>query len=179
MSVPIPDVVGAAARRLESVAHRTPVFTSRTLDDRSGCRVYLKCENFQRVGAFKFRGAYNALSQLDPRSRAAGVVTHSSGNHAQAVALAAQLLNIEAVIVMPEDAPAIKRRATADYGANIVLCPAVEREAVTNDLLQQHGYTLIHPYDNNAIIAGQGTAAWETLKEIGELDYLLTPVGGG
>lgn len=144
-----------------------------------GCRVYLKCENFQRVGAFKFRGAYNAISQLSHDERAAGVITHSSGNHAQGVALAARLLGVKAVIVMPEDAPAIKREATTGYGAEIVSCPAVDREKVCHALQETHGYTLIHPYDNHQIIAGAGTAAWELFDEVGELDYLFVPVGGG
>jgi threonine dehydratase len=141
--------------------------------------VYLKCENFQRAGAFKFRGAYNAISQLTSNQKEAGVITHSSGNHAQGVALAAKLLGIRAIVVMPEDAPPIKRAATEGYGAEIVPCQAIEREAVTDSLLATHGYTLIHPYDNDQIIVGQGTAAWELFEETGELDYLFVPVGGG
>lgn len=177
--IPEPTAVYQAMQRLQGVVHQTPVLTSRTLDARSGCQVFLKCENFQRVGAFKFRGAYNALSQLSAAQREAGVITHSSGNHAQGLALAAQLLGIRAVVVMPEDAPSNKRAATAGYGAEIVLCAALERDAVTADLIQQHAYTLIHPYDNPQIIAGQGTAAWELFTEVGELDYLFVPVGGG
>ncbi len=141
--------------------------------------VFLKCENFQRAGAFKFRGAYNAISQLTSAQKEAGVITHSSGNHAQGVALAAKLLGVRAIVVMPEDAPPIKRAATEGYGAEIVPCQAIEREAVTNRLLAVHGYTLIHPYDNDQIIVGQGTAAWELFEETGELDYLFVPVGGG
>jgi threonine dehydratase len=141
--------------------------------------VFLKCENFQRAGAFKFRGAYNAISQLTSAQKEAGVITHSSGNHAQGVALAAKLLGVRAIVVMPEDAPPIKRAATEGYGAEIVPCQAIEREAVTNRLLAVHGYTLIHPYDNDQIIVGQGTAAWELFEETGELDYLHVPVGGG
>lgn len=174
-----PEQVKAAVKRLEGVANVTPVFTSRTLNGRTGRDIFLKCENFQRVGAFKFRGAYNALSQLSPAEKAAGVITHSSGNHAQGIALAAQLLNIPATIVMPHDAPKIKREATAGYGANIVLCQAIEREAITNQLIAEHGYTLVHPFDNDQIIAGQGTAAWELFEQVGELDLLFVPVGGG
>jgi len=173
-----PDVA-AAAKRLAGIAKKTPVMTSRTLNERTGCEVYLKCENFQRVGAFKFRGAYNAVSQLSAAEKAAGVITHSSGNHAQGLALAAKLLGVKAVIVMPDNAPAIKKAATAAYGAEIVTCTAVTRETVTADLIAQHGYTLIHPYDNDQIIAGQGTAAWELFDEVGPLDVLFVPVGGG
>jgi len=171
--------VAAAAERLAGIANRTPVMRSRTLNARAGREIFLKCENFQRVGAFKFRGAYNAISQLSPEEKATGVVTHSSGNHAQGVALAARLLGVPATIVMPEDAPRIKREATAGYGATIVTCPAVEREAVSQRLVKEKGYTLIHPYDDPRIIAGQGTAAWELFDEVGELDLLFLPVGGG
>ncbi len=179
LTLPDPTAVSQAMQRLTGIAHRTPVLTSRTLDGRTGCHIFLKCENFQRIGAFKFRGAYHALSQLSAAQKAAGVITHSSGNHAQGVALAAQLLGIRAVVVMPADAPPNKRAATAAYGAEIVPCDALERDAVTADLIQQHGYTLIHPYDNPHIIAGQGTAAWELFAEVGALDYLFVPVGGG
>lgn len=171
--------VRESLQRLSGVANRTPVITSRTLDTRADCRVFLKCENFQRVGAFKFRGAYNAISQLDESQREAGVITHSSGNHAQGVALAARLLGVHAVVVMPKDAPEIKRQATAGYGAEIVPCEVEKREEVTEALIARHGYTLIHPYDNDQIIAGQGTAAWELFDEVGRLDLLLAPVGGG
>lgn len=174
-----PTLVADAAQRLHGIANRTPVMTSRTLNDITGCDIFLKCENFQRVGAFKFRGAYNAISQLKPAQKAAGVITHSSGNHAQGVALAAKLAGIPAVIVMPEDAPAIKRAATAAYGAEIVTCAAIEREKISASMAAQHGYTLIHPYDNDDIIAGQGTAAWELFDEVGDLDILFAPVGGG
>ena len=174
-----PEDILAAAERLQGIVHRTPVITSRTLNERCGCEVFLKCENFQRVGAFKFRGAYHALSRLSPEERASGVITHSSGNHAQGVALAAKLLGISAVIVMPEDAPPVKRQATEGYGATIVLCPAIDRDKVTADFIDRHGYTLIHPYDNNDIIRGQGTAALEVFEEVGPLDLLFTPVGGG
>ena len=171
--------VTGAAERLAGIANRTAVLTSRTLDKRAGCRVFLKCENFQRAGSFKFRGAYNAIYQLSKPQKAAGVITHSSGNHAQGLALAAKLLGVQAVIVMPEDAPAIKKAATAGYGAQIVTCPAIDREKITAELIEQHGYTLIHPYDNNRIIAGQGTAALELFQEVGALDLLFVPVGGG
>ncbi len=174
-----PEIIAAAAKRLAGIANKTPVFTSRTLNERTGCAVFLKCENFQRVGAFKFRGAYNAISQLNAAQKAAGVITHSSGNHAQGVALAANLLGVKATIVMPEDAPIIKREATAGYDAEIVSCPAIDREAVTADLIAQKGFTLIHPYDDDHVIAGQGTAAWELFDEVGSLDTLFVPVGGG
>jgi threo-3-hydroxy-L-aspartate ammonia-lyase len=174
-----PGDVLAAAERLQGIVNRTPVLTSRTLDERCGSRIYLKCENFQRVGAFKFRGAYHALSRLSMQEKKAGVITHSSGNHAQGVALAAKLLGIPAVIVMPEDAPPIKRQATEGYGATIVPCQAIDREKVTSELIERHGYTLIHPYDNNDIILGQGTAAAELFDEVGPLDLLFAPVGGG
>ncbi len=174
-----PSDVALVAHRLKGIVNRTPVMSSRTLNAQSGNTVFLKCENFQRVGAFKFRGAYNAISQLNRTERDAGVITHSSGNHAQGVALAAKLLDVKAVVVMPEDAPAIKRRATAQYGAEIVPCQAIQREEVTDRLVERHGYTLIHPYDNDDIILGQGTAAWELFEETGHLDYLFVPVGGG
>lgn len=174
-----PQDVGAAMKRLSGVVNRTPVMTSRTLNQLTGAEIYCKCENFQRVGAFKFRGAYHALLRLSPEHRAAGVTTHSSGNHAQGIALAARLQRIPATIVMPRDAPAIKRAATEAYGASIVLCDAVDREAVSAQLVREQGLTLIHPYDNDDIIAGQGTAAWELFGEVGELDILFVPVGGG
>jgi len=174
-----PTAVARAAKRLNGIANRTPVMTSRTLNQITGAEVFLKCENFQRGGAFKFRGAYNAVSQLSDAQKAAGVVTHSSGNHAQGLALAARLCGVKATIVMPEDAPAIKKAATAEYGAEIITCPAVEREAVSATLVNRHGYTLIHPYDNWQIIAGAGTVALELFTEAGDLDYLFVPVGGG
>ena len=134
-----PTAISSAATRLAGIVNKTPVLTSRTLNTLTGCTIYLKCENFQRVGAFKFRGAYNALSQLSDTEKAAGVITHSSGNHAQGVALAAKLLGIAATVVMPDDAPANKKAATDAYGATIVTCAAVEREQVTADLIAQHG----------------------------------------
>lgn len=174
-----PSAVIAAAKQVAGIANRTPVLTSRSLNQLTGRHIFLKCENFQRVGAFKFRGAYYAISRLTPEEKAAGVITHSSGNHAQGVALAARLLGVRAIVVMPTDAPAIKRQATAAYGAQIIPCAPKEREAVTAQLIEQHGYTLIHPYDNDDIIAGQGTAAWELFEEVGPLDTLFVPVGGG
>ena len=178
MALTLSDVA-AAAERLRDIAHRTPVHTSRTLDALAGCQIFLKCENFQRVGAFKFRGAYNAISQLSPEQKAAGVVTHSSGNHAQGVALAAQLLGVPATIVMPDDAPAVKREATAGYGARIVSAPAAQREKVSAQRARDEGLTLVHPYDDDRIIAGQGTAAWELFEQVEGLELLFVPVGGG
>lgn len=179
MSHLTPSLIQEAVQRLAGVVNQTPVITSRTLNERVGGQLFLKCENFQRVGAFKFRGAYNAVSQLTEAQKKAGVITHSSGNHAQGLALAARLMGVKAIIVMPEDAPIIKREATAGYGADIVTCPAINRDKVTADLIAQHGYTLIHPYDNDQIIIGQGTAAWELFDEAGPLDFLFVPVGGG
>ena len=180
MSLPVTsNDVAAATHRLHTIAHRTPVLTSRTLNQICGRDLFLKCENFQRVGAFKFRGAYNAVSQLSDEEKKRGVITHSSGNHAQGLALAAKLLGVPAVIVMPDDAPAVKREATAGYGAKIVTCAAADREKISAQLAQEQGYTLIHPYDNDQIIAGAGTAAWELFEETGPLDLLFIPVGGG
>ncbi len=171
--------VARAALRLAGVAHRTPVMTSTSVDVRAGAHVLLKCENLQRVGAFKFRGAYNAIAGLSPEERARGVVTHSSGNHAQGVALAARLCGAAATVVMPHDAPPVKRAATAAYGARIVDCDARDREAVCAAEIERHGLVLVHPYDDDRIIAGQGTAAWELFDDAGELDALFVPVGGG
>jgi threonine dehydratase len=179
MSIPNSLAVAEAADRLAGVAHLTPVFTSRGLDERAGLQVFLKCESFQRCGAFKFRGAYNALSCLEPSQRDAGVVTHSSGNHGQAVALAAKLMGIRAVVVMPEGASAVKKGAALAYGARIVTCPPAERETTAARLVAEHGYTFVHPYDDDAVIAGQGTAAKELFEQVGELDLLVVPVGGG
>ncbi|QIK08889.1 threo-3-hydroxy-L-aspartate ammonia-lyase [Streptomyces sp. Je 1-4] len=185
-STDVPDVVTFddvrdAARRLAGVAHRTPVLRSRTLDALAGAEVHLKCENFQRVGAFKFRGAYNALSRLSPQQLARGVVAYSSGNHAQAVALAARELGSHAVIVMPEDSPKSKTDATAGYGAEIVRYDRYtgDRVALGRQLAEDRGLALIPPYEHPHIIAGQGTAALELIEETGPLDALLTPVGGG
>src|SRR5512135_2758565 len=179
------DDVRAAAARLAGVAHRTPVVTSRTLDARTGATVLLKAENLQRMGAFKFRGAFNAVSTLDDDARAAGVVAPSSGNHAQALALAARLWGTRAVIVMPADAPAAKRAATLGYGAEIVeydrytTDPSADREAVARRLATERGLTLVHPYDDLAVMAGQGTVALELVEDAGPLDVLLVCLGGG
>jgi threo-3-hydroxy-L-aspartate ammonia-lyase len=175
------DDVRRAAARLDGVAHRTPLVTSRTLDERTGARVRLKPENLQRVGAFKFRGAYNTVASLAPEERARGVVTASSGNHAQALTLAAALHEIPATILMPEDAPASKAAATAGYGARIVRYDryTADREALVAELAEREGLTVVHPYDDERIMAGQGTAALELIEDGGELDLLLVPVGGG
>jgi threonine dehydratase len=173
--------VQAAADRLAGVAHRTPVLTSRTLDERVGAQVFLKAENFQRIGAFKFRGAYNAISRLTPEQLAAGVAAYSSGNHAQAVALAAQLAGTSAVILMPEDAPPTKLAATRGYGAEVVTYDRYtqDRTALAQELATERGRTLIPPYDNYDVMAGQGTVALELIEEVGHLGALLVPVGGG
>lgn len=173
--------IQAAARRLDGIAHRTPVLRSRTLNQRVGAELWLKCENFQRMGAFKFRGAYNAISQLSAQQKATGVLTHSSGNHAQAIALAGGLLGTKTTIVMPSDAPRVKLAATREYGAEIVLYDRRERtrEAVSAELEREHGYTFIAPFDNEQVIAGQGTAAMELFEETGPLDLLLVCLGGG
>lgn len=173
--------VRSAAVRLEGVAHRTPVLTSRTLDQRVGAEVFLKAENFQRVGAFKFRGAFNHLATLDPDVRARGVVAISSGNHAQAVALAARLHGTTATVVMPEDAPRAKLDATRGYGAEVVFYDRYrdDRLAVGRAIAAEQGRALVPPYDDPAVMAGQGTAALELIEEVGDLDVLLVCVGGG
>jgi threonine dehydratase len=175
------DDVHAAATRLDGVAHRTPVVTSRTLDADLGAHVYLKCENLQRVGAFKFRGAYNALAQLTPEERRQGVFTFSSGNHAQALALAARLLGVAATILMPEDAPATKLAATRGYGAEVLTYDRYgeDRESLAAALGAERGLTPVPPYDHEPVMAGQGTAALELVEEVGALDVLVTPLGGG
>ena len=181
-----PADIAAAAARLRGVAHRTPVFTSRTADQRTGARVYFKCENFQRMGAFKFRGAYNALAQFTPAQRRSGVIAYSSGNHAQAVALAARLLGMPSVLVMPHDSPAAKLAATREYqhgqpGSEVVLYDrySEDREAIGARLAAERGMTLVPPYDDAQVMAGQGTAAAELIEETGPLDLLLVRVGGG
>ena len=179
-AVSFPDIQ-AAAGRLAGKAHRTPVVASRTLDARTGAQVFLKCENFQRGGAFKYRGAYNAISQLSEAGRARGVITYSSGNHAQAVALVSRELGIPATIVMPDDAPATKRAATEGYGATVVgYDPATgDRRQIAEELAAERGLTIIPPFDHPHIIAGQSTAALELIDEVGPLDALLVPCGGG
>jgi threonine dehydratase len=175
------DDVRRAAARLNGVAHRTPVLTSRTLDELLGARVSLKAESFQRGGAFKFRGAYNAISSLSPEARARGVCTASSGNHAQAVAIACELTGARSVILMPFDAPALKRAATESYGAEVIGFDryATDRDALLTELAAERGLTVVHPYDNPAVMAGQGTVAMELLAQAGELDVVVVPVGGG
>lgn len=175
------DDVRAAAERLRGVANRTPVVTSRTLNDLTGRQVALKCENLQRGGAFKFRGAYNRLAALSKQERERGVVAFSSGNHAQGVALAARELGIRATVVMPTDAPSLKLAATRAYGAEIVQYDRLteDREAIARRLADERGLTLVPPYDHPLIMAGQGTAALELIEEVGQLDWLLMPVGGG
>jgi len=174
------DVV-AASERIAGVAHRTPVMTSRTANSELGAEVFFKCENLQRMGAFKFRGAYNALAKFDAGQRRAGVVAFSSGNHAQGIALSAQLTGIPATIVMPHDAPPSKIAATRGYGAEVVLYDRYtqDREQIGRDLAQQRGLTLIPPYDHADVIAGQGTAAKELFEEVGSLDTLFVCLGGG
>jgi len=173
--------IEAAAERLAGVAHKTPVLTSKTINERTNSQVFFKCENFQRAGSFKFRGAYNALSQLSEEQRQQGVLTMSSGNHGQALALAGQLLGIPTTVVMPKDAPDVKQAATRGYGAEVILFDRAEvkREELAINLARSRQLTLIHPYDHPHIIAGQGTAAKELIEEVGELDMLLVCCGGG
>ncbi|MBA5601449.1 threo-3-hydroxy-L-aspartate ammonia-lyase [Pectobacterium aroidearum] len=181
LRLPTFDDVVAAAERIAGYANKTPVMTSRTVNDVFGAEVFFKCENLQRMGAFKFRGAMNALLQFSDEQKAAGVVTFSSGNHAQAIALSAKLLGIPATIVMPHDAPAAKVAATRGYGGNVVEYNRYteDREKIGRDLAEKHGLTLIPPYDHPHVIAGQGTAAKELLEETGELDALFVCLGGG
>ena len=175
------DDIARAHRRIEGHARRTPILTSSTVDARTGARVFFKCENFQRMGAFKFRGAYNALAQLSAEERRCGVVAYSSGNHAQAVALAGRELGVPAVIVMPADAPPVKLAATRGYGAEVVTYERGKepREAIAARLAKERGLTVIPPYDHPHIVAGQGTAAKELFEDTGPLDLLLVPCGGG
>ena len=176
------DDIAAAAGRLRGIAHRTPVHTSATVDERTEARVFFKCENFQRMGAFKFRGAYNALARLSPAQRARGVLTYSSGNHGQAVALAGRLLGAPVTVVMPADAPAVKVAATRGYGGDVVLYErsgGPTREEIGARLAAERGLIVIPPFDHPDVIAGQGTAAMELIEEVGPLDLLLVPCGGG
>ncbi|MYN38268.1 threo-3-hydroxy-L-aspartate ammonia-lyase [Duganella sp. FT109W] len=174
------DVV-AASERIAGVAHRTPVLSSSTANAELGAEIFFKCENYQRMGAFKFRGGYNSLARFTPEQRKAGVVAFSSGNHAQAIALSARLLGMPATIVMPHDAPAAKVAATRGYGAQVVIYDRYteDREQIGRDLAARHGLTLIPPYDHADVIAGQGTAAKELFEEVGRLDYVFAPLGGG
>jgi threonine dehydratase len=173
--------VAAAHERIKPFAKRTPVLTSSTIDALTGARVHFKCENFQRMGAFKFRGAYNALSQLSPEQKRKGVVAFSSGNHAQAVALSGKLLGVPATIVMPTDAPKVKLEATRGYGAEVVMYNASneDRQKIAEKLAAERGLTVIPPFDHPHILAGQGTAAKELIEETGPLDILMVPCGGG
>ncbi|HEX3050831.1 MAG TPA: threo-3-hydroxy-L-aspartate ammonia-lyase [Aggregatilineaceae bacterium] len=175
------ELVQAASDRLRPYIHRTPVLTARTLNQQVGADVFLKCENFQRIGAFKARGAFNAIIQLSDAEKARGVITYSSGNHAQAVALACRTLGIRAIVVMPTNAPAIKRAATEGYGAELVLYDphTQDRRTIAESLAAEHGYTVVPPYDHIHIVAGQGTAALELLQDVAPLDALLVPCGGG
>ena len=173
--------VAAASGRLAGYAHRTPVMTSRTVDERTGARVHFKCENFQRMGAFKFRGAYNALAQLSVEARRRGVLAYSSGNHAQAVALAGRELGARVTIVMPQDAPRVKVEATRGYGAEVVLYDkhTTSREEPSASIAAERGLAVIPPFDHPHVVAGQGTAAKELIEDAGALDYLFVPCGGG
>jgi len=175
------EQVQAAKERLKNYANVTPIMASRTLNRCISAEVYFKCENFQRIGAFKFRGAFNAICQLSEAQRSCGIITYSSGNHAQAVALVGQMLKVQTVIVMPNNAPATKRAATEEYGATIIEYDPEKkaREEVAQALKINHGYTMIPPFDHKDVIAGQGTAALELFEEIGNLDMLLVPCGGG
>lgn len=174
------DVTQAAAL-LQGIAHRTPVLTSSTLNDCLGAQVFFKCESLQRIGAFKFRGGYNAVARLTPEQRRAGVVAFSSGNHAQAVALASRLLGVSATIVMPLDAPAAKKAATRGYGARVIEYDRLtqDREAIAREFVERDGLSLIPPFDHPHVMAGQGTAVKELIEEVGPLDELYVPLGGG
>lgn len=181
MTLPDYNDIVAAAERIADYANKTPVMTSRTVNEEFGAEVFFKCENFQRMGAFKFRGAMNALRQFTPQQRTAGVVTFSSGNHAQAIALSAKLLGIPATIIMPHDAPAAKVAATKGYGGNVVIYDRYteDREKIGQNLAEKQGLTLIPPYDHPHVIAGQGTATKELIEEVGPLDALFVCLGGG
>ncbi|HNC09072.1 MAG TPA: pyridoxal-phosphate dependent enzyme [Anaerolineales bacterium] len=180
MTVSLEDI-RQAATRIKPYAHRTPVLTNESLNQQVGAQVYLKCENLQKVGAFKFRGASNAVWSLTDEEAARGVVTHSSGNHAQALALAAKMRGIPAYIVMPSNAPQVKKNAVAGYGGQITFCePTLEaRESTMERIRSDTGATVVHPYDNKYVIAGQGTAALELLEDVSDLDVIIAPVGGG
>jgi threo-3-hydroxy-L-aspartate ammonia-lyase len=179
--IPTFDDVKAARERISGMAHVTPVLTSRTADAKVGASLFFKAENLQRGGAFKFRGAYNSISALEPAIRSNGVVAFSSGNHAQALAYAAKLFGVSAVIVMPRDTPAMKVAATRGYGAEVVFYDRYteDREEISRRIASERGATIIPPYDHSDVIAGQGTAALELIEEIGEIDFLVVPLGGG
>jgi threonine dehydratase len=181
MNYPTMKDIREAAERIRPYAHRTPVLTCSAINDRLGAQLFFKCENFQRVGAFKFRGASNAVFSLPDEDARRGVLTHSSGNHGAALTLAARLRGIPAIVVMPRTAPAVKKAAVEAYGARIVLCEPTlaSRESTAAALLAETGAALVHPYDNERVIAGQGTAALELLEEIPDLDLVTAPVGGG
>ncbi len=180
-ALPAYDDVVAAAGRIAGIAHRTPVLTSRTADSRTGATLFFKAENLQRAGAFKFRGAYNAIALLSPEAKKRGVVAFSSGNHAQAIAYAGALQNVPSVIIMPKDAPAMKVAATREYGAEVVFFDRYteDRDAIGRKLAAERGLTLLPPYDHDDVIAGQGTAAKELFEEVGPLDMLFVCLGGG
>ncbi|BEJ16154.1 hypothetical protein CspHIS471_0507590 [Cutaneotrichosporon sp. HIS471] len=183
LSAPLPTYadVQSAASRLAGIAHRTPVLTSTTINESLGASLYFKCENYQRMGAFKFRGAYNALSRFSPSQASAGVLAYSSGNHAQAIALSARLLGMPAVIVMPKDAPTAKLVATRGYGAQVVLYDRFteDREVIASHLAHERGLTLIPPYNHPHVMAGQGTAVAELLEDVPDLEVIFVPLGGG
>ncbi len=168
-------------QRIQKIANHTPVMTSTTLNKKVNAECYIKCENFQKTGSFKFRGALNSLSLLSPENKKRGVITHSSGNHAQALALAAKLIGVKAVIVMPKNAPKVKVKATKGYGAEIIFCgnKPGDREKAVDLLIEQYSYKLIHPSNDLEIIYGQGTAAYELIREVGDQDFVFAPCGGG
>ena len=181
MELPSLIDIQKAHDRIRPFVHRTPVMSSQQLNRIFGCDLYFKCENFQKVGAFKFRGATNAVLMLDEDQKKRGVVTHSSGNHAAALALAARMNGIKAYIVMPENAPSVKKAAVAGYGATITYCkPTLSaREETCNSIIEREGATLVHPYDNFNVICGQGTAALELLEDVDDLEIIIAPIGGG
>lgn len=181
MKLPSLSDISSAHERIKPLIHRTPVLSSKLLNKHFRCELYFKCENFQKVGAFKFRGATNAVMLLSSEEKAGGVVTHSSGNHAAALALAAMMNGVKARIVMPENAPVVKKNAVEGYGADITFCkPTLQaREEATRTIMEATGATLVHPYDNYNVICGQGTAAFELLEENHDLEVIIAPVGGG
>jgi len=182
MDIPVDlETIREAATRIAPYAVRTPVLTSQSLDKVSGASVFLKCENFQKIGAFKFRGAMNAVLLLDDSQKKRGVITHSSGNHGQALAKAGQMMGVPVCVVMPRTAPAVKRRATEDFGAIVELCEPTQqsRESTVQRLIDQHGYEMVHPFNDWRVIAGQGTAALELMEQSGPLDVVIMPIGGG